>query len=290
MASQKASSAERSIPVNMDGAVRDSDLFVLGDEDDDDNAALDLIPPPYTENVSGDANSDLTANPWREPSERWQLQDAGTSGPPSGSNVIKQSPSSPGPGNVSSDPSRYYLSPGDTLLGVALRFGVDGRELCRLNKLPPSTLSTTPHLLHTRRFITLPSSARTPPPLSEEERRAREAAAEEHRSRRLREQAEKRFQTLTKEVDWRVARAYVAIADDPEESRAHGLKGKEMGRGSTMPGTADGLGDRAVDWYMDDEEWERRQLRGGKQPGPVPGPPAAFRPSDKAQTLAGWPR
>ncbi|KAF9025496.1 hypothetical protein BDZ89DRAFT_902920, partial [Hymenopellis radicata] len=106
--------------------------------------------------------------------------------------------------------SQYYLKRTDTLQGLALRFGVDGRELCKLNNLPFSTLSITPHLLHTRDCILLPLSAKTAStdlnhPTPDEQRR-REAR-----------RAEKRLQVVTKEADWRVARAYVALADDDAE-------------------------------------------------------------------------
>ncbi|KAG1887272.1 hypothetical protein F4604DRAFT_1571506, partial [Suillus subluteus] len=111
---------------------------------------------------------------------------------------------------------RYYINHGDTLQGIALRYGANGRELCRLNNLPPSTLSTTPHLLHTRTFIVLPSSAKS---LSITRDADTDAGA-----RRVREKAEKRLQMLTKEVDWRVTKAYVALADDPDEEAVYGVK------------------------------------------------------------------
>ena len=77
---------------------------------------------------------------------------------------------------------KYWIQKRDTLRGIALRFGVNvcynfsplyqsqtnhslqAWELCQLNSLPPSTLSTTPHLLHTRSFLLLPPGTHTPGP------------------------------------------------------------------------------------------------------------------------------
>jgi len=77
---------------------------------------------------------------------------------------------------------------------------------------------------------------------------------------------------LTKEVDWRVAKAYVALADDPDVDA--GMKGKESRLredGDNIPASARGdlrteqtLEGRAVDRYLDDEEWEERERREGR--------------------------
>ncbi|KAF7312348.1 LysM domain-containing protein [Mycena indigotica] len=156
---------------------------------------------------------------------------------------------------------KYFVKRNDTLRGIALRFRVDGRLLCQLNNLPPSTLSTTPHLLHTRAFLTLPPSAHSQMQASDtrpnsDEERAREV-------RRTRERAEKRLQTLTKEVDWRVAKMYVALADDPASTDAFRLKQKEL---SAAASSAITLEDMAVDQYLEDLEWEADQLRAGLSP------------------------
>lgn len=136
-----------------------------------------------------------------------------------------------------------------------LMVGFQRHELCRLNNLPPSTLSTTPHLLHTRTSIKLPSSARLPPgrPASFVDSKAE--------SRRVRERAEKRLQLLTKEADWRVAKAYVALADDPDEESWYAVKCKETGANMNLMG----LEARALDKYLEDEEWEKEQSRFGKR-------------------------
>ena len=122
------------------------------------------------------------------------------------------------------------------------------RELCRLNNLPPSTMTTTPHLLHTRSSIILPPSAVT----AGEPRDDHENA-----SRRARERAEKKLQMLTKEVDWRVAKAYVALADDAEEVRSYELKCKEGNERVDLEMMA-------INKYLEDDEWEASERRQGR--------------------------
>ncbi|KAK7033032.1 LysM domain-containing protein [Favolaschia claudopus] len=209
---------------NVDGAVRDEDTFAIGDDDDPES---DSELPPYTSLPEALATS--------------------AAGP-----VQTADPS------LKSSPGTYYIKPGDTLPGIALRFRVDGRTLCRLNKLPPSTLSTTPHLLHTRTSLQLPPSAysqlgstdATPSPIDVH---AREVS-----------RAGKRLQMLTKETDWRIARAYVALADDPEVSASFALKRKELGNTPTAVSAGSSLDAVATDRYLDDLEWEAEQLKAGR--------------------------
>lgn len=139
------------------------------------------------------------------------------------------------------------------------KFWLQGRELCRLNNLPPSTLTTTPHILHTRAFLTLPPSAH-----SKSKAPLNGAADKDQEARLTRERTEKRLQTLTKEVDWRVAKAYVALADIPDVD-AEDVKGKEAHKRLNNLGSGDlrsKLEERAVTRYLDDEEWEKSE--GGK--------------------------
>lgn len=153
-----------------------------------------------------------------------------------------------------------------------LILSVQGRLLCRLNSLPPSTLRTTPHLLHTRTFLTLPPTAH----------HAASSSAEltvedaEHEARRAREKAERRLQMLTKEVDWRVAKAYVALADAPggediiapDEGKVEGTEKVEKKVLVRDPYTGVesslNLETRAIDRYLDDDEWEERERRAGR--------------------------
>ncbi|KAF5359803.1 hypothetical protein D9756_003341 [Leucocoprinus leucothites] len=165
---------------------------------------------------------------------------------------------------------KYYINPRDTVHGIALRFGVDARDLCRTNGLPFSTLSTTPHLLHTRAFLTLPPSSKPVPlqyVLSKDDQMKRDA-------QRTKERAEKRLQMITKEVDWRVAKSYVALANNPEfeEGTAHTCNGKEMpdSKGpiskSTPGDSSSGLESRAIDMYLEDGDWEQNELAAGRSP------------------------
>ncbi|KAF7330469.1 LysM domain-containing protein [Mycena venus] len=161
-------------------------------------------------------------------------------------------------------PTQYYIKPNDTLQGIALRFKVAGQTLCRLNNLPPSTLTTTPHLLHTRTSLVLPPSALAKLHASD----AAPSPAEAHALEVSR--AGKRLQTLTKETDWHVARAYVALAEDPDESAQFALKQKELGAKATA--AASSLEAVAADRYLDDLEWEAEQLRAGRAPRIEPYP------------------
>ncbi|KAL1663046.1 hypothetical protein GGF50DRAFT_103444 [Schizophyllum commune] len=227
-----AQSSTLSTPVNIDGGLRDEDTFVLGSDDDDDEDDPDARdPPPAYEQVEPAPSSAIIA-PETAPSDAQEAQ---------------------------SDPLKYYLKRGDTLQGISFKFAVDGRELCKLNTLPPSTLSTTPHLLHTRTFLVLPPSARSKLAASQT---SQEAA--QHEARRARQRAEKRLQTLTKEADWRVARAYIALADGDDAERD--AKMKEMGTGVDSCASTSRLERYAVEQYLEDDEWEANERRVGRQP------------------------
>lgn len=73
---------------------------------------------------------------------------------------------------------------------------------------------------------------------------------------------------MTKEVDWGVAKTYVALADIDHDDNEYGMKRKEAGRSPLERGTAGG----AVERYMDDDEWEREQLNAGLSPRILPFP------------------
>ncbi|KAF8206562.1 hypothetical protein K438DRAFT_1962545 [Mycena galopus ATCC 62051] len=177
---------------------------------------------------------------------------------------------------VKGPPSEYYIKRSDTLQGIAMRFR--GRTLCLLNNLPPSTLSTTPHLLHTRTSLVLPTFAlsRLNPndaaPPSPADARAREVS-----------RAGKRLQTLTK-TDWHIASAYIALADDPDEAASYALKQKELGIAAASPS----LEAVAADQYLGDLEWEAEQLRAGRPPRIDPFPTAPIHTGGKAPTKSWW--
>ncbi|KAF7971062.1 hypothetical protein HWV62_22113 [Athelia sp. TMB] len=242
--------------VNVDGAVRDEDTFVVGDDEDDESGdeypahnRPASPPPPYASDLpQDDSTADAAPMVQKGEGDQASLKSTGIS---------------------SSNPYKYYIRPNDNLQGIALRFAVQGRELCRLNNLPPSALSTTPHILHTRAFITLPPSARLPSD-SQNVSSAAQAKDRDREQRLARERAEKRLQTMTKEVDWRVAKAYVALADTHDTDADSVTESKED-MGKKGPGTR-ALESRAVDRYMDDEEWEERERREGRQPAIAPFP------------------
>lgn len=133
-------------------------------------------------------------------------------------------------------------------------------ELCRLNDLPTTTLSTTPHILHTRTTILLSPTSKPPPedPALGETRRV--------------ERAEKRLQTVTKEVDWRVAKAYVAIAQDPDPAELGKKEDYERSLRKTPVSESEGSSQRgalesdAIGRYLEDAEWEEQERNEGRDP------------------------
>ena len=129
--------------------------------------------------------------------------------------------------------------------------------------------------MHTRTFLTLPPTSRKVSPETAKPNAEEEAA---HAARRAREKAEKRLQLLTKEVDWRVAKTYVALAESsntpPEEEESSETKKREKlrpesvvirdpytGAESSLPLS---LESRAIDRYLDDDEWEERERQAGR--------------------------
>ncbi|SCZ99398.1 BZ3500_MvSof-1268-A1-R1_Chr3-1g05992 [Microbotryum saponariae] len=149
----------------------------------------------------------------------------------------------------------HYLKPNDTLLGLALHYKVDPPTLAKMNKLPISTLSTTPQLLHTLPFLFLPpsvtSSSSSKPILP---------AAEERRRLIIR-----RFQMHTRCSDWALAKAYV---DQVYQARARELEMIDPDRrpGGDMEETVRGGElEQALEAWKKDEEWERSQVEASKK-------------------------
>jgi len=204
-------------------------MFVLGDSDDDDDARgggeeQALSVKRGDEVISLSSSQEL---PSRERSP--ESQDA-------------------------SQPPVHYIKRGDTLLGISLKYGVNGHVLCRLNNLDVSALRTNPQLLHTRRTLLLPrgtSRPPTPPPPSALRELERERSA-------------KRFSSVTKEADKGVVRAYLSLAEgddaifDKEGQEKAGARGSD---GKTL--RPEGV---AVDRYLDDADWETAERRAGRAP------------------------
>lgn len=124
-----------------------------------------------------------------------------------------------------------------------------------MNKLPLSTLSTTPHLLHTLPFLLLPPSATscssTPlhPPSVER--------------RRL---IVFKFQRQTRCIDWAMANTYVSTVFDAREKEADFVRQNRAARGDISGGEVDvrkgGELEEAIEQWERDERWEREQGKG----------------------------
>ncbi|GAC96507.1 hypothetical protein PHSY_004087 [Pseudozyma hubeiensis SY62] len=197
---------------------------------------------------------------------------------------------------------QYYLRKTDTLQSIAIRFAISPNELCLLNSLPRAVLSTSPHLLHTRSFILLPSQAvekqltSNPDLLSSLEGPPRRSARE--KTTAARRTAEAKFRaSLAKSTgetpaDERAARAYIGLAED--EMRwvdfGEGVDGDGVPRGYEREGkggdgemweaqmdTARRLRFEAIlkhalgKWEMD-SDWERAQRAKGLDPTDVSKP------------------
>lgn len=71
---------------------------------------------------------------------------------------------------------------------------------------------------------------------------------------------------MTKEVDFRVAKAYVSLADGDPTMETRTKESTKRARTGSGAGDPDRLEERAVDQYLDDEEWEAEQRRLGQKP------------------------
>lgn len=229
----------RSVKVeNLDGGVKDHDLFALGDDDDEDSEDEDVS---MDEAIGGRFPRSATPTPPDVVQTTFPLPK--TPPPPPITDPAPTPPvqsEDPQPSKPTA-PAVYRLRRGDTLTGIALRFRLDAMELCRLNNLPTTTLSTTPHLLHTRTTILLCPTSKSPTEDSElpEARRV--------------ERAEKRLQmdpdsSKEKSDAWEVN--YGKIPDPA------------LG-GSSQKGV---LESDAIGRYLEDMEWEEEERKDGRGP------------------------
>ncbi|KAI1797346.1 hypothetical protein LXA43DRAFT_969322 [Ganoderma leucocontextum] len=273
---------ETTARINVDGSFRDEDVFVIDDEDDSESGAEDergSAREHTTEGSVASAPPDNGAPPPRAPDYSTSVASRADSAESEVYSTPDAETASQGEiQNTPGQPPKYFIRPDDTLLGISLRLGIDDRILCRLNGLPPSTLRMTPHLLHTRSFLVLPPSVRARPPLSP----AEQALDEERKARLAIERAETRFQSLTKETDRDVAKAYVSLAGLPESTEELSgdikeyeyEKGKDSGlrKRRVRSGQSDSAGEgstsldgRAMDQYFDDADWEARERAEGRK-------------------------
>ncbi|KAF9048529.1 hypothetical protein BJ165DRAFT_1460359 [Panaeolus papilionaceus] len=270
--------------VNLDGAMRDEDAFVVDDEESEDEDEVevpmqggDVVPRVAPLSFAMVEIESKQESMQRNESEDTRVQvlqpfDMSSLNLPPTPSELDTFEAQERKSRLT--PYKYYLNKSDTLQGLSLRFAVDAREICKLNSLPASAIRTTPHLLHTRAFLLLPASAKPHPllELTKEEQARRDEQI-------VRERAERNLQTLTKEADWRVAKAYVAVASVQDEELSE-LKDKERGYSSVYGG---GIGALALERYLDDEDWEARERRAGRSPSDTHGvPPSPF----KAETAS----
>ncbi|GAB1521867.1 hypothetical protein RhiTH_004966 [Rhizoctonia solani] len=219
-------------PVVQHGRDNEAETFILGDSDEEDDSGL------APKHVKPDAVDD------RPPTPPKVLET--TEVPSVANSALPQS-------------YTYYIKPRDTVTGIALKHGVDPRQLCVLNKLPSSTLTTTPHLLHiTRTTLQLPPGSRAPSPPPPDLEQRSEA--------RAKERAGKAFQAITKETDWGIAQTYVSLLEVED------VDVKEGKRRMIDPRSKEGKQAMAVDRYLDDNAWEEEQRKAGLVPRIEPFP------------------
>ncbi|GAA5946551.1 hypothetical protein JCM3765_000291 [Sporobolomyces pararoseus] len=156
----------------------------------------------------------------------------------------------------------HYIKPDETLVGLSLKYGVEGPLLCQMNRLPISTLSTTPHLVHTLPFLLLPphaapSTSTTPllPP------------AEERRRLIIR-----RFQVQTRCADYNVAKCYIDQIFEKRKEEARFVRMNREASGSETDETETlvregGELEEAVNAFLADERWEKEQKENAKGKG-----------------------
>lgn len=114
--------------VNVSGAVRDEDNFIVGDEEDDseDEQTRDPVlrsssPPPSYDTSPTVWSEDELESSAPTPGAVYPIQGSQT-GVTRGSSAILQA--------ETSTPTKYYIKPGDSLQGIALRFGVNASSVC----------------------------------------------------------------------------------------------------------------------------------------------------------------
>lgn len=100
------------VALNVDGAVRDEDVFVVGDEDAEEEA------PEISEGEAVQIPSAIAAPNALSTSELTRHPVHDVTGTPRGGS---EGP----PGDNPTCPGRYYIRPDDTLLGISLRLGIN---------------------------------------------------------------------------------------------------------------------------------------------------------------------
>lgn len=101
---------QRQAVLNVDGAVRDEDVFVVGEEEEEQT--------PETSEGEAVQNPSTAIPPNALPSELTRRTELDVTGTPHGDSEEQ-------PDDNQAHPERYYIRPDDTLLGISLRLGIN---------------------------------------------------------------------------------------------------------------------------------------------------------------------
>lgn len=120
-----------------------------------------------------------------------------------------------------------------------------------------------------------------------------DVSPEEEKARRTRAHAQVSLQNVTKETDGGIAQAYVALAEDSDsEPDVASLKAEGEKESRRVASKGITLEERALDRYLDDDEWERRERAEGRgvhiQRFPVGGGPQVRKGGEKVGWWARW--
>ena len=94
---------------NVDGAVRDEDVFVVGDEEDEEEGTSEM-----REGEAAKAAGELPPSVAQPPKSDMSLE-----------HRVDPIPSDKVPDDNQGSPGRYHIRPDDTLLGISFRLGID---------------------------------------------------------------------------------------------------------------------------------------------------------------------
>ena len=138
------------VPKNVDGGVHDDDVFAIGDdieeddsEDDSESRSIRKLAesgggPAENDNLNLHPNPPLVDTP---SSPNTETQESGS--------LLEDDTLS-----TSSGPPKYYIRPGDTLIGISLKFGIDVSIYLQCHSsLVPIILAVHCQLIHIHRDV-----------------------------------------------------------------------------------------------------------------------------------------
>jgi hypothetical protein len=120
---KKSSITKTQERVNIDGGMHDHDVFALGDSDDDEEEESEQ------EGARHDSPGDGPAPPSPRPNSILQGEAQEDSQVLHGLASTEELPLT----SDTPNPSKYYIKPGDTLIGIALKYKVDVRSVSLLS-------------------------------------------------------------------------------------------------------------------------------------------------------------